>query len=415
MSRTSADIVIAGGSFAGLALALALGRCLGAGLSVTVVDRAPKAAASDEDDPRAVALGAASVAMLEVLGVWPQLAPLAAPVARIEITDSPLEAGIRPVLLSWRNELAGEASDARAAAYIVPLTAIGRALATAVDALPGVTMIRGIAAERSSAGPFTRDVALGDGSTLAARLLVAADGAGSAIRNDAGIKTVRWPYAQSGIATTIAHEREHRGTAVQHFLPAGPFAILPLPGNRSCITWTEGEVEAARIMALDDDAFLAEVDRRFGGRLGALSLAGGRRSWPLALQLARAYVAPRLALVGDAAHAVHPLAGQGLNLALRDVAALTEVVADTARAGLDVGDAIALSRYEQWRRFDAMTAAAAFDALNRLFSVDARLLRSAREFGLQVVDRLPALKRAFVGEAAGTTGALPRLLRGELA
>ena len=165
-------------------------------------------------------------------------------------------------------------------------------------------------------------------------------------------------------------------------------------------------------MALDDAAFLAEVDRRFGGRLGALSLAGGRRSWPLSLQLARAYVAPRLALIGDAAHGVHPIAGQGLNLALRDVAALTEVIADAARAGLDIGDATALERYEHWRRFDSMTGGGGFDALNRLFSVDARLLRSAREVGLQVVDRLPALKRAFVGEAAGTTGDLPRLLRG---
>jgi 2-octaprenyl-6-methoxyphenol hydroxylase len=229
----------------------------------------------------------------------------------------------------------------------------------------------------------------------------------------AGIKTVGWDYPQAGIVTVVAHERPHGGKAVQHFLPAGPFAILPLTGNRSCITWSENREEAERILALDDAGFLAEIDRRFGGKLGALSLTGPRQSWPLSLHLARALVASRVALVGDAAHVVHPLAGQGLNLALRDVAALAEVLADAARVGLDLGDATALARYERWRRFDSWMSAAAFDGLNRLFSNDVTLLRSAREFGLGLVDRLPGLKQMFVTEAAGLSGEVPRLLKGE--
>ncbi len=260
---------------------------------------------------------------------------------------------------------------------------------------------------------FYASIALASGDSLQTWLAVAADGQHSVLRRAAGITCVSWPYDQIAIATTVAHERDHGGVAVQHFLPAGPFAILPLPGRRCCITWTEQANEGRRIMALDDDAFLAEVDRRFGGRLGAVRLDGGRRSWPLHLQLARSYIADRLALIGDAAHGVHPIAGQGLNLAFRDVAALAEVIADAARTGLDIGDATTLARYQQWRRFDALAATAAFDAVNRLFSRDGRLTRSLREAGLQLVDRLPRLKQELVREAAGMTGELPRLLKGE--
>jgi len=233
------------------------------------------------------------------------------------------------------------------------------------------------------------------------------------MREAAGIKIIGWNYAQTGIVTTVRHDRPHQGRAVQHFLPAGPFAILPLTGNRACITWTEDAREAARILALDDAGFVAEVEKRFGGKLGAIALDGPRQSWPLELHLARRYVGPRFALVGDAAHGVHPLAGQGLNLAFRDVAALTEVVVEAVRLGFDAGDAQALTRYERWRRFDSAISAATFDGINRLFANDATLLRSAREVGLGVVDRIPALKRFFVSEAAGLTGNVPRLLKGE--
>ncbi|HZA01986.1 MAG TPA: FAD-dependent monooxygenase, partial [Hyphomicrobiaceae bacterium] len=249
--------------------------------------------------------------------------------------------------------------------------------------------------------------------SIRAALLVGADGRSSPLRDAAGIQIVGWRYPQTGIVTTVAHERPHGGKAVQHFLPGGPFAILPLKGNRSSITWSEDAERAREILALDDQGFLAEVDKRFGGRLGALRLDSPRQSWPLGMHLARRYVTRRFALLGDAAHGVHPIAGQGLNLAMRDAAALTEVVVDAVRLGLDLGDSAALERYEQWRRFDSALAAATFDGLNRLFSNDWALLRSAREFGLGLVDRVPVLKQLFVQEAAGLSGELPRLLRGE--
>ena len=218
-------------------------------------------------------------------------------------------------------------------------------------------------------------------------------------------------YGQTAIVTTIAHERPHNGRAVQHFLPAGPFAILPLPGNRACLTWTEDADEAKRILALDDAGFLAEVETRVAGRLGALEVVGPRQSWPLEMHLARAYVAPRFALIGDAAHGVHPIAGQGVNLAFRDVAALSEIIADSLRLGLDPGSMESLARYEKWRRFDSFVSAAAFDGLNKLFSSDVMLVRAARDVGLGLVDRLPGLKRRLVAEAAGLTGDLPRLFK----
>ncbi len=412
--RSTADVAIAGGGFAGLTLALALVRCLGPGLGVVVLDRSLQSSAGETaDDPRAVAISASSRRLLEAIGIWPDLANVAEPVRRIEITDSGLEAGLRPVLLSWDN--AAPDDDGSTAAHIVPLTALTAAIESAVGREAGIEVVRPVEVRGLTAGPHVTEISLGDGSIVAARLAVAADGQRSALREAAGIKSVGWPYAQVGIATTVEHELEHGGVAIQHFLPAGPFAILPLRGRRACVTWTESEAEGRRIMALGDEAFLAELDLRCGGKLGTLRLAGGRRAWPLSLHLARAYIAPRLVLIGDAAHGVHPIAGQGLNLAFRDVAALAEVIADAARTGLDIGDATTLERYERWRRFDSMLAAGAFDALNRLFSRDSRLLRSAREVGLQLVDRLPALKRTLVGEAAGLTGDLPKLLRGELA
>jgi 2-octaprenyl-6-methoxyphenol hydroxylase len=412
MARTDvtaqADIVIAGGGYAGLTLALALGQALGSDRSIVVIDRGvPRE--SPSSDPRALAISTAAKRMFHVLGVWPRVADEAQPIWGIQLTDSSLNAGIRPVLLTFDNtDPCGEP-----ASYILPSAVLGPALVAAAAAVPSLTVLTSAAATGFEADERGVTVRLADGRSIRAALLVAADGRRSPLRHAAGIQTVEWSYAQAGIVTTVAHERPHGGRAVQHFLPGGPFAILPLKGNRSSITWSEHAERACEILALDDQGFLAELDKRVGGRLGAIRLDGPRVSWPLAMHLARRYVARRFALLGDAAHGVHPIAGQGLNLAIRDAAALTEVVADAVRLGLDLGEGAALERYEQWRRFDSALSAASFDALNRLFSNDWALLRSAREFGLGLVDRMPVLKQLFVQEAAGLSGELPRLLKGE--
>jgi len=403
------DVVISGASFGGLALACGLSRALGLDFKIALIDRVAQPAAAPKADSRASALSAASKRMLEVLDIWPLVAGVAQPVTGIEITDSTLETGVRPVLLTYDNVTA----DGEPATYIVPNSALQAALRRGVESSSSLELITPAEAIDFASNESGIEVTLADGGAIAASLLVAAEGRRSRLREAAGIKVVGWSYPQTGIVVTVRHDRPHGGRAVQHFLPSGPFAILPLTGNRSCITWTEDTVEAKRILALDDADFLAEVDKRFGGKLGALSLDGPRQSWPLEMHLARRYVGPRFALIGDAAHGVHPIAGQGLNLAFRDVAALVEVLSDAIRLGFDAGDAQALVRYERWRRFDSTISAATFDGLNRLFSNDRALIRSGRDFGLGLVDRMPMLKRFFVGEAAGLTGELPRLLKGE--
>jgi 2-octaprenyl-6-methoxyphenol hydroxylase len=401
--------VISGASFGGLALACGLSRALGLDFKIALIDRVAQSAAAPKADSRASALSAASKRMLEVLDVWPLVADVAQPVTGIEITDSTLETGVRPVLLTYDNVTA----DGEPATYIVPNSALQAALRRGVESSSSLELFTPAEAIDFASNESGIEVTLADGGAIAASLLVAAEGRRSRLREAAGIKVVGWSYPQIGIVVTVHHDRPHGGRAVQHFLPSGPFAILPLTGNRSCITWTEDAVEAKRILALVDADFLAEVDKRFGGKLGALSLDGPRQSWPLEMHLARRYVGPRFALIGDAAHGVHPIAGQGMNLAFRDVAALVGVLSDAIRLGFDAGDAQALVRYERWRRFDSTISAATFDGLNRLFSSDRALVRSGREFGLGLVDRMPMLKRFFVGEAAGLTGELPRLLKGE--
>lgn len=407
------DVVIAGASHSGLAAALALSRALGDDLRVALIDRKRPTQTPGTPDVRAFALSAGSRRLLEAISVWPKLAALAQPVERIDITDSALDDAIRPVLLSYDNHVGA----AEPAMFIVLAEALRNALAEAVGASPGIRILAPaeiVACEtRTDSVHLVLRGALAERTEIRTRLLIAADGRASPVREMLGLQNLTWQTEQTGIVTTVHHERPHDGCAVQHFLPAGPFAILPLPGNSSCITWTEASETARAILGLPDDLFLAEVERRFGFKLGAVSLASPRAAWPLEFQIARRLIAPRVALIGDAARTVHPIAGQGFNLGLRDVAALTEVVAEGMRLGLDPGDATGLERYERWRRFDSTMSSAAFGALNAMFSNESVVLRGVRDAGLGVVDRLDGLKQLLVTEAAGLTGEVPRLLKGE--
>ncbi|MEZ5815567.1 MAG: FAD-dependent monooxygenase [Hyphomicrobiaceae bacterium] len=412
MTPTSSmfDVVIAGGSFAGLALALALVRAKGGGPEVAVIEREElrPEAHGGRADPRAFALSAGSRRLLEAIGVWDAVADQAQPVAGIDITDSALADAFRPVLLSYATSIGGEPQM-----LILEADRLKQALHEAVLGEPRISVMAPCEVAGLAEGAGGRMISLRNGERVAARLVVAADGSRSRVRELVGIGVVGGSFRQRGIATIVGHEGEHEGRAVQHFLPAGPFALLPLQGRRSCITWSEREARAEEIMKFDDVAFLDEAQARAGWRLGALSLEGGRASWPLRSHLARSLIGPRIALVGDAARSVHPIAGQGVNLGFRDVAALAETVIEGMRLGLEPGDATSLTRYERWRRADGAQSAAAFSALNSLFSNDWTALRTLRDAGLGLVDRLPGLKGLLVAEAAGATGDVPRLLRGQ--
>jgi 2-octaprenyl-6-methoxyphenol hydroxylase len=400
-----ADVLIAGGGFAGLALAVALRQALGRRFAVTVAD--PALAAIPSRDPRASAIAAAARRLFEAIGVWDAVAGEAQPMLDMVVTDSRLDDAVRPTFLTF----GGEVEPGEAFAHMVENRHLIDALvAKARD--EGVDL-RAAAVTDFETGPQRVTARLSDGGELSVRLLVGADGARSAVRERAGIATHGWNYDQSALVMTVEHERDHNGRAEEHFLPAGPFAILPLTGRRSSIVWTEATKEAERLLALPDEDFHAELEKRFGLQLGDIKVAGPKRAFPLGLHTARSFIGERLALIGDAAHVIHPIAGQGLNMGLRDAAALAEVVADAARLGLDPGDAETLARYQRWRRFDTMAMGVATDGLNRLFSNKSDVLRLARDIGLGLVERMPALKRVFIREAAGFTGEVPKLLRGE--
>jgi 2-octaprenyl-6-methoxyphenol hydroxylase len=406
--RRQADVLIAGAGFAGLSLAIALRQALGASFEVVVADPALERAAGD---PRASAIVAAARRLFETIGVWEAIAQGAQPILDMAVTDSRLDDAMRPTFLTFD----GEIESGEPFAHMIENGLLLAALLAKAKA-DGVALTETAVAD-CEAVPDRIEIRLQDGATFAARLLVAADGARSSIRERAGIATHGWQYGQSSIVTTVRHERDHNDRAEEHFLPAGPFAILPLKrdatGHRSSIVWTEEANEAERIVALDDAGFHAALEKRFGLHLGEIEAVGPRRAFPLGLSVARAFVAERIALVGDAAHVIHPIAGQGLNMGLKDVAALAETIVDAARLGLDPGSPVTLDRYQCWRRFDTMAMGVATDGLNRLFSNRSDALRAVRDVGLGLVDRLPALKQLFIREAAGLVGEVPKLLKGE--
>ena len=399
------SIVICGGAFAGLALAVALRQGLGADTPVIVAD--PALGLRPSRDPRATAIVAACRRLFETLGAWQTIAGTAQPILDMVVTDSKLEDATRPVFLTF----AGDVEPGEPFAHMVENRHLIDALVARAEA-EGVDL-RATAVTSYESRSDGIDVTLADGSVIEASLLVAADGARSKLRERAGIATHGWDYDQSGIVVTVGHERDHQGRAEEHFLPAGPFAILPLTGKRSSLVWTERRSEAARITALGDEEFHGELEQRFGLQLGEVKALDKPRAFPLSYFVARSFIAQRMALVGDAAHVIHPIAGQGLNLGLKDVAALAEVVVDAARLGMDIGQTDVLERYQRWRRFDTMAMGLATNSLNFLFSNKSTLLRTVRDIGLGLVDRAPPLKSMFIRQAAGLSGEVPRLLKGE--
>jgi 2-octaprenyl-6-methoxyphenol hydroxylase len=360
--RSSLDVLVAGAGYVGLAAAVALKQAR-PGLSVSVVDAAPPGVW--QKDGRASAIAAAASRMLDRLGCWEEIAPEAQAITDMIVTDSRMSDPIRPVFLTF----GGEVLPGEPFAHMVANRILNGALRRRAAEL-GIDIIEDVAVHSFETGNARSSIHLADGVTLEARLLIAADGVKSRLREMAGIKTVTFDYGQSGIVCTVAHERPHNGRAEEHFLPAGPFAILPLTGNRSSIVWTERTADAERLVAGDDLVFEVELEQRFGLKLGELRVEGKPRAWPLGLTLARAFVAPRFALAGDAAHGIHPIAGQGLNLGFKDVAALAETIVEADRLGQDIGAIDVLEHYQRWRRFDTVQMGITTDVLNRLFSND---------------------------------------------
>lgn len=410
LTQSHVDVLVAGAGYVGLATAVSLKQAR-PNLVIAVVDAAP--AGVWERDTRCSAIAAAACRMLDRLGCWEEISPQAQAMTEMIVTDSRASDPVRPVFLTFD----GQVAPGEPFAHMVANKAMNAALRRRAAEL-GIDIVEGVAVSSFTTGTATTTVELADGATVSTSLLVAADGIRSRLRDMAGIKTVSWDYGQSGIVCTVAHERPHNGRAEEHFLPSGPFAILPLTpaedgSNRSSIVWTERTADADRLVSGDMFVFEVELEQRFGLKLGEIRVVDKPRAWPLGLTLARAFVAPRFALVGDAAHGIHPIAGQGLNLGFRDAAALAETVVEADRLGQDIGALDVLERYQQWRRFDTVQMGVTTDVLNRMFSNDFGPLRAVRDIGLGLVERMPRVKEFFIRQASGLTGDTPRLLKGE--
>jgi len=410
-TRFDADIILVGGGLVGLSFAIAAGQ---AGLSVLVLDAAPPAASLAPDfDGRVSALGRASTRLMGALGVWPRLTPYAQPILDIIVTDGRVGSGPSPLGLHFDHLDGNPDTSGQALGHIIENRHIRAALYNKISGIEQISIRAPAKVLAARSDGYGATVQLADGASVRGRLCVAADGRESVLRKVAGIKSVAWDYAQCGIVATVLHAQPHGGLAHEYFLPGGPFAILPITGNRSSLVWTEPTRRAQALMALDHADFDSELRARFGSQWGEVKSEGPRWMYPLAFHHAREYVTDRLALAGDAAHTIHPIAGQGLNLGLRDVAALAEVLVDAHRLGLDIGVATVLERYQTWRRFDNVSLAAVTDILNRLFSNDLPLLRMARDIGLGIAGQIGPLRRLAMRHAAGDVGTLPRLMTGE--
>ncbi len=411
------DAIISGGGLVGLTTALALNS---AGLNVCVVDALPfETQLAETFDGRSSAIAFANMRMLRALGVADRLSENKGPINQILVSDGRPHDGLRPggpgpfMLHFDADEFSGDDAD-EPLGWMVENRHMRMALLAEARDRKGITLIAPVRAQSFDFKETKANITLSDGQVLSAPLIVGAEGRNSPARQAAGIRSHGWGYGQWGVVATVAHEQPHHGIAHEYFLPNGPFAILPLPGNRASLVWTETPAAAKYLKTAPEDFFQAELERRFGRFLGELSPAGPRWAYPLTLMVVEKYTAPRLALVGDAAHGMHPIAGQGFNAGIRDAAALADVMAETVRAGLDIADPIALERYEQWRRFDNTALLAATEGFVRLFSNDIAPIRLLRGLGMAAVDKIGPARRFFAREAGGGVGALPNLLQGEL-
>jgi 2-octaprenyl-6-methoxyphenol hydroxylase len=407
------DIIVAGSGLVGATFGLAVAQ---GGLKVVLIDPRPfSMQLAPAFDGRSTAIAFSTFRMLDALGVGEGLRPHACRMDRILVTDGRRPgAASRPAgsaFLRFDADEIADRTDGEPLGYMVENRCIRAALAEAVAAA-GIEVRAPAAVASVETGRGLAIVTLADGSQLQAPLMVGAEGRASPLREAAGIDTVGWGYGQSGVVATVSLGRDHGNVAHEYFLPSGPFAILPLTERRASLVWTETTRRAEALGAASDAAFHAHLMRRFGDFLEDVAVVGPRFVYPLSLQLAAQLTAPRTALIGDAAHAVHPVAGQGLNMGLKDAAALAEVLVEAMRLGEDIGSETVLDRYARWRRFDNVALAAGFDGFVRLFSNDIAPARLARNLGIAAVNRIPALRRAFMHEAGGATGDLPRLLTG---
>lgn len=404
-SLSHVDLAVVGGGMTGLAFALA---AAGAGVEVALIDPVPlPLSAKAPFDGRVTAVARASRYLLEGIEVWPVLEASAQPIADIEVSEH-----ASPFRVFYDHREVGDGP----LGHIVENRAIRAGLVDRARVLGGETLTLAMPDKVKRIDRRRGDalITLESGARINAKLVVGADGQNSLCRKEAAIDVLRFDYAQTAIVATIAHENPHNGIAVERFFPNGPLAILPMQGDRSSIVWAVENGLASALTDLDDEAFLGELEERFDERLGALAMAGPRFHYPLSMAQAHRYTDDRLALIGDAARKIHPISGQGWNLALRDVAALAELTVDALRLGLDPGSASVLKQYERWRRFDSLALIAITDGLNRLFANDVLPLKLVREWGLGLVDRTPPLKRFFMQHAMGLLGDLPRLMRGKV-
>ena len=399
------DIAIVGGGLNGAIMSLALAE---AGFTVTLIDpQTLKSKQNPHFDGRSYSLAIASVRLMQALGLWEELAPNAQPILEIKVADGRAYSNPSPYFLHFDHHEIEEGPMG----HMVEDRHLRPLLQKRLQSVPQINYRAGLSVSEMTITDTHAELRLNTEETITTRLVIGADGRQSQTAERAGIKRTGWRYGQTALVCALSHNIPHQGVACQYFMPPGPLAILPLTGNRSSIVWTESDANAATIMAMDNNDYMAVLQPRIGDYLGKVELAGMRYSYPMDLTIAQNYVMPRLALVGDAAHGVHPIAGQGLNLGLRDIAALSEVLSDARLRGEDFSSLAVLLRYQEWRRFDTTALAVATDAVNKLFSNDNSFLRTLRDLGMGAINSLPALRRSFIREAAGLTGDLPRLMQ----